>query len=42
MNKPVVILDRPNPIGGKIIKSPVLDTAYASFVGQRPMPIRLE
>ena len=40
MNKPVVILDRPNPIGGKIIEGPVLDTAYASFVGQRPMPIR--
>ena len=40
MNKPVVILDRPNPIGGKIIEGPVLDTAYASFVGQRPLPIR--
>lgn len=40
MNKPVVILDRPNPIGGKIIEGPVLDTTYTSFVGQRPLPIR--
>lgn len=38
--KSVVILDRPNPIGGKIIEGPVLDTAYTSFVGQRPLPIR--
>lgn len=38
--KSVVILDRPNPIGGKIIEGPVLDMAYTSFVGQRPLPIR--
>mgnify|MGYP001571769506 CR=1 FL=1 len=38
--KSVVILDRPNPIGGKIIEGPVLDTTYTSFVGQRPLPIR--
>ncbi|KAF0144273.1 MAG: hypothetical protein FD156_1958 [Nitrospirae bacterium] len=38
--KSVVILDRPNPIGGKITEGPVLDTAYTSFVGQRPLPIR--
>ena len=40
MNKSVVILDRPNPIGGKITEGPVLDTAYTSFVGQRPLPVR--
>jgi uncharacterized protein YbbC (DUF1343 family) len=40
MNKSVVILDRPNPLGGDIIEGPVLDMAYASFVGQRPLPIR--
>jgi len=39
-NKSVVILDRPNPIGGKIIEGPVLDMTYSSFVGQRPLPIR--
>lgn len=40
MNKSVVILDRPNPIEGHIIEGPVLQIAYASFVGQRPLPIR--
>lgn len=40
MNKPVIILDRPNPIGGHITEGPVLDMAFASFVGQRPLPIR--
>ena len=40
MNKSVVILDRPNPIGGHIIEGPVLDMSYASFVGQRPLPVR--
>ncbi|MBI4688868.1 MAG: DUF1343 domain-containing protein [Nitrospirae bacterium] len=39
-NKPVVILDRPNPINGIAIEGPVLDMSYASFVGQRPLPIR--
>jgi len=36
----VVILDRPNPIGGAITEGPVLDTAYASFVGRRALPVR--
>ncbi len=40
MNKSVVILDRPNPIGGHITEGPVLDFAFTSFVGQRPLPIR--
>jgi len=40
MNKSVVILDRPNPIGGHIIEGPLLDLHYASFVGQRPLPVR--
>jgi uncharacterized protein YbbC (DUF1343 family) len=40
MNKSLVILDRPNPIGGYRTEGPVLDTEYASFVGQRPLPIR--
>ena len=40
MGKPVVVLDRPNPIGGHIAEGNVLDGAYASFVGNRPLPIR--
>lgn len=40
LDKSVVLLDRPNPIGGYITEGPVLDTGYASFVGQRPLPVR--
>ncbi|WP_314430990.1 DUF1343 domain-containing protein [Microbacterium lacticum] len=39
---PVVVLDRPNPIGGSFeaVEGPVLDTACHSFVGRWPIPIR--
>jgi len=37
---PFVVLDRPNPIGGEIVQGNVLDTAYASFVGMYPEPMR--
>ena len=37
---PVVVLDRPNPIGGLALEGPVLDPAYASFVGRYPIPVR--
>jgi uncharacterized protein YbbC (DUF1343 family) len=40
MCKPVVILDRPNPLGGSIIEGPVLQPEFASFVGLRPLPVR--
>ncbi len=36
----VVILDRPNPIGGTLVQGPVLDTAFASFVGMQPVALR--
>lgn len=39
-DKSVVILDRPNPIGGVHGEGPVLDMAFSSFVGQRPLPVR--
>ncbi|OIO28649.1 MAG: hypothetical protein COW90_03945 [Nitrospirae bacterium CG22_combo_CG10-13_8_21_14_all_44_11] len=39
-NKSVIVLDRPNPLGGLAIEGAVLDMSYASFVGQRPLPIR--
>ena len=38
--KSVIILDRPNPIGGTIIEGTVLEPEYSSFVGQRPLPAR--
>jgi len=37
---PVVVCDRPNPIGGEAVEGPVLDEACASFVGQFPIPLR--
>ena len=36
----VMVLDRPNPIGGEIIEGAILDTAFKSFVGYYPIPIR--
>lgn len=38
--KSLVILDRPNPLGGKIAEGPVLTMDYASFVGRRPLAVR--
>jgi uncharacterized protein YbbC (DUF1343 family) len=38
--KTVVVLDRPNPINGRITEGPVLDPAFSSFVGLRPLPVR--
>ncbi len=37
-NKPLVILDRPNP-NGHYVDGPVLDTQYRSFVGMQPIPV---
>ena len=37
---PVVVCDRPNPIGGEAVDGPVVDPAFASFVGQFPIPLR--
>jgi uncharacterized protein YbbC (DUF1343 family) len=36
----VVVCDRPNPIGGDAVEGATLDPAYASFVGQFPIPMR--
>jgi len=35
MNKSIVILDRPNPIGGHFTEGPVLEISYASFSFQQ-------
>ncbi|HEX2092847.1 MAG TPA: DUF1343 domain-containing protein, partial [Longimicrobiaceae bacterium] len=37
---PFVVLDRPNPIGGTAVEGNLLDTAFATFVGMYPIPVR--
>ena len=37
---PVVVCDRPNPIGGKAVEGPMLAPGYESFVGLFPIPMR--
>lgn len=36
----VVVLDRPNPLGGLSLEGPVLDSAFRSFVGLLDIPMR--
>lgn len=36
----VIVLDRPNPLGGAIVEGNVPDPAFASFVGLYPLPAR--
>jgi uncharacterized protein YbbC (DUF1343 family) len=35
-----VVLDRPNPIGGAAVEGNILDPAFSTFVGLKPVPIR--
>jgi uncharacterized protein YbbC (DUF1343 family) len=37
---PVVVCDRPNPIGGVAVEGPMLEPGFESFVGQFPIPMR--
>ncbi|MFE5560717.1 exo-beta-N-acetylmuramidase NamZ domain-containing protein [Streptomyces sp. NPDC056544] len=37
--KTVVVLDRPNPVGGRRAAGPVLERPYASFVGREPIAL---
>lgn len=37
-NKPLIVLDRPNP-NGHYVDGPVLDTQFRSFVGMQPIPV---
>jgi uncharacterized protein YbbC (DUF1343 family) len=37
---PVIVTDRPNPIGGDNIGGPMLVEGFESFVGQFPIPLR--
>lgn len=38
-NKEIVVLDRPNPLGGQIMDGPVLEDKFKSFVGVDNMPM---
>lgn len=38
--KPLLVLDRPNPIGGIILEGPLLDPSLQSFIGHGWLPIR--
>ena len=37
---PIMVLDRPNPLGGEQIEGPILNMKFKSFVGMYPIPIR--
>lgn len=37
---PIVVLDRPNPIGGDIVEGPMLKAGFESFVGSYPLVTR--
>jgi uncharacterized protein YbbC (DUF1343 family) len=39
-NLPVVMLDRPNPLGGVVAEGPLLEPGYESFVGGARIPLR--
>ena len=36
----LVVLDRPNPLGGVALEGNLLDPAFTSFVGMHPLPVR--
>ncbi|MGB5824199.1 MAG: DUF1343 domain-containing protein [Proteocatella sp.] len=38
-NKPVIVLDRPNPLGGSIVEGYVAEDKYLTFVGVDNLPI---
>ncbi len=39
-DKPVIVLDRPNPLNGITIEGNMLQREFASFVGLYPLPVR--
>jgi uncharacterized protein YbbC (DUF1343 family) len=40
LGKRVIVCDRPNPLNGVTVDGPLLEPAYASFVGRFPLPVR--
>lgn len=39
-DKKVIVLDRPNPLGGTVLEGNILHSDYSSFVGLYPIPMR--
>ena len=37
---PVIVLDRPNPITGRVVEGPILDSDLTSFTGPHAIPVR--
>ena len=37
---PVIVIDRPNPLGGRVVEGVVLQATDESFIGPRGLPIR--
>jgi uncharacterized protein YbbC (DUF1343 family)/CubicO group peptidase (beta-lactamase class C family) len=37
---PLIVLDRPNPIGGVVVTGPVRDPDFASFIAHHALPVR--
>lgn len=37
--KPLVVLDRPEPLGGRLSEGPVMPERWRSFIGWGPMPV---
>ncbi|MDC1174256.1 DUF1343 domain-containing protein [Bacteriovoracaceae bacterium] len=40
LGKRVIVLDRPNPVGGEMIEGNILEPEWKSFVGHLPIPMR--
>ena len=38
--KPMLVLDRPNPLGGEIVQGTVIQEGFQSFVGDYALPTR--
>lgn len=38
-NIPIMVLDRPNPLGGMLVEGPVLEDSFKSFVGVDNLPM---
>jgi uncharacterized protein YbbC (DUF1343 family)/peptidoglycan/xylan/chitin deacetylase (PgdA/CDA1 family) len=37
--KPLIVLDRPNPVGGTIVDGPLLEAPHRSFIEGAPLPL---
>ncbi|MEW5814255.1 MAG: DUF1343 domain-containing protein [Spirochaetota bacterium] len=36
---PILVLDRPNPLGGLTVEGNILDRSFSSFIGRYPLPV---